>query len=56
MDFPRDRDGNNLVLHCMGLQSYIQELAEMLSCLPEDSAMVSTNSSLPFPPQSEVSS
>lgn len=51
MDFPRDRDGNNLVLHCMGLQSYIQELAEMLSCLPEDSAMDSSGlESLPKKP------
>lgn len=41
LDFPRDRDGNNLVLHGMGLQSYILEVKEMLSCLPEESVMVS---------------
>lgn len=36
LDYPRDKDGNNLVLHCLGLQSYIRELRELLSSIPED--------------------
>ncbi len=41
LDFPRDRAGNNLVLHCTDLEGYNKEVRELLSTLPEHSNLVS---------------